>query len=144
MRARVKTHLAVALAAATFIVAGCSDDDDTDSTSATTEAEATATTMAGESGGAEAGDIVATATAAGDFTVLLEAATAAGLVDELQGADVVTRDGKTATTLNGADVSVSVKDGKVFLNEDTEVVTTDVMASNGIIHVIDAVLLPPA
>jgi uncharacterized surface protein with fasciclin (FAS1) repeats len=59
-------------------------------------------------------------------------------------ADVVELDGQSVTTLNGADVAVSVVDGKVFLNEDTEVVATDVMASNGVIHVIDAVLLPPA
>lgn len=49
-----------------------------------------------------------------------------------------------ATTLNGAMVSIKVVDGKVFLNDTVEVITTDIQACNGIIHVIDAVLLPPA
>jgi len=36
-----------------------------------------------------------------------------------------------------------VEDGKVYLNDTIEVIITDVEASNGVIHVIDAVLLPP-
>jgi uncharacterized surface protein with fasciclin (FAS1) repeats len=50
----------------------------------------------------------------------------------------------TATTVNGADVAIAVVDGKVILNGNAEVIITDIMASNGIIHVIDAVILPPA
>ncbi|MEM9135109.1 MAG: fasciclin domain-containing protein, partial [Actinomycetota bacterium] len=38
---------------------------------------------------------------------------------------------------------ISVRDGKVFIN-DSQVVVADVPASNGIVHVIDAVLLPPS
>ncbi len=49
----------------------------------------------------------------------------------------------SATTVQGADISISVKDGKVFLNDSIEVVTTDIEASNGVIHVISGVLLPP-
>lgn len=49
-----------------------------------------------------------------------------------------------ATTLNGAKVSIKVVDGSVFLNDTVKVTTTDIMACNGIIHVIDAVLVPPA
>ncbi len=49
----------------------------------------------------------------------------------------------SATTLGGADVTVEVRDGNVFIN-DAQVVIADVEASNGIVHVIDAVLLPPA
>ena len=50
---------------------------------------------------------------------------------------------ESATTLNGESVSISVDDdGNVFIN-DAQVVMTDVLASNGVIHVIDAVLLPP-
>jgi uncharacterized surface protein with fasciclin (FAS1) repeats len=49
----------------------------------------------------------------------------------------------SAKTVNGADVKIEVKDGKVFLNGTTEVVKTDVDASNGVIHVIDTVLMPP-
>ena len=50
----------------------------------------------------------------------------------------------SATTLNGAAISIKVVDGTVYLNDTVKVVTTDIMACNGIIHVIDAVLLPPA
>jgi len=46
-----------------------------------------------------------------------------------------------ATTLAKADVMVSVKDGKVFIN-DSQVTTADVKASNGVIHIIDTVLIP--
>jgi transforming growth factor-beta-induced protein len=55
---------------------------------------------------------------------------------------VVTLD--SATTLQGSDVTISVVDGEVFLNDTVKVIITDIEASNGIIHVIDAVLLPPA
>jgi len=46
-------------------------------------------------------------------------------------------------TVLGEKVSVKVEGGKVFIN-DAEVVITDVEASNGVIHVIDSVILPPA
>jgi transforming growth factor-beta-induced protein len=49
----------------------------------------------------------------------------------------------SATTALGKDFSITVKDGKVFLNDTIEVIITDIEASNGVIHVIDAVLLPP-
>ena len=42
---------------------------------------------------------------------------------------------------NGASVTVEVRDGALFLN-DSQVVMPDVPASNGVIHVIDAVLIP--
>lgn len=45
-------------------------------------------------------------------------------------------------TLNGSDVKIKNDDGKVKVN-DSQVIGADVMASNGIIHVIDKVLLPP-
>jgi len=48
-----------------------------------------------------------------------------------------------ATTLNGAKIKIKVVDGSVFLNDTVKVIATDVQACNGIIHVIDAVLLPP-
>ncbi len=54
---------------------------------------------------------------------------------------VVTLD--AATTLLGEDVTVTVSDGRVLLNDTVEVITTDIVASNGLIHVINAVLLPP-
>jgi len=49
-----------------------------------------------------------------------------------------------ATTLNGAPIMIEVVDGGVVLNGTVNVVATDIEACNGIIHVIDAVLLPPA
>lgn len=46
-----------------------------------------------------------------------------------------------ATTVNGAKVSVAVTDGKVRINDAT-VVTADIAASNGVIHIVDTVILP--
>ena len=51
-------------------------------------------------------------------------------------------DGMTATMVNGDDATFTVGDG-VMIN-DANVILADVMASNGIIHVIDKVLMPPA
>ena len=58
-------------------------------------------------------------------------------------ADVMKLDGKTATTLKGGNLKVSAQGG-VKLNGNVHVTKTDVAASNGLIHVIDAVLMPPA
>ncbi len=52
-------------------------------------------------------------------------------------------DGLMADTLQGAPVTFSVMDGKAMINDAT-IVATDIEASNGVIHVIDAVILPPA
>ena len=52
-------------------------------------------------------------------------------------------DGMTATMLNGDDATFAVADGVVMI-DDATVTSADVMASNGIIHVIDKVLMPPA
>ena len=54
---------------------------------------------------------------------------------------VVTLD--SATTVQGDDVAIAVVDGGVVLNDSVNVTTTDIGASNGVIHVIDGVLLPP-
>jgi uncharacterized surface protein with fasciclin (FAS1) repeats len=51
---------------------------------------------------------------------------------------------KSAKTLEGSSVKIAVKGGKVYLNGTTRVTQTDVKASNGIIHVINGVLLPPS
>ena len=45
------------------------------------------------------------------------------------------------STLAKSNVNISVKDGKVFIN-DSQVTTADVKASNGVIHIIDTVLIP--
>ncbi len=47
----------------------------------------------------------------------------------------------SATTVNGSDVAIAVVDGVVRV-DDATVVKTDISASNGIIHVIDAVIVP--
>ena len=131
-------------------------------------------------------DIVDTAVAAGDFSTLVTAVKAAGLVETLKGegpftvfaptdaafakvptdtlnalladkaalanvltyhvvagnvmaADVVEL--TSAVTVQGQAVSIEVKDGKVYV-DGAQVVATDIKASNGVIHVIDAVILP--
>lgn len=48
---------------------------------------------------------------------------------------------KNASTLNGQDVTVSVKDKTVMI-DNAKVIMTDIECSNGIIHVIDSVILP--
>ncbi|MBS1301968.1 fasciclin domain-containing protein [Loktanella sp. SALINAS62] len=131
-------------------------------------------------------DIVDTAVEAGNFTTLVAAVEAAGLVETLKGegpftvfaptdeafaalpegtveglledpealAAILTyhvvpgavmstdlSDGMTATTVNGADVTISVGDA-VMVNDAT-VTTADIAATNGVIHVIDTVIMPP-
>jgi uncharacterized surface protein with fasciclin (FAS1) repeats len=51
------------------------------------------------------------------------------------------RDGQELTTVNGEKIKISVKDGKVMIN-NANVATADVISSNGVTHVIDNVLLP--
>lgn len=131
-------------------------------------------------------DIVGTAVAAGNFTTLVAAVEAAGLVETLQGkgpftvfaptdaafaklgagtidallkdkaqlakiltyhvvpgrllaADVVKT--KNASTVQGQKVTFSAKGEYAQIN-DAKIVATDVLASNGVIHVIDTVILP--
>jgi LPXTG-motif cell wall-anchored protein len=55
-------------------------------------------------------------------------------------ADVVELD--SATTLQGGDISIAVSGGNVVLNGSATVVTADIESCNGVVHVIDAVLLP--
>ena len=50
----------------------------------------------------------------------------------------------SADSAAGSPIAISVKDGTVYLNDSAKVTTADVMASNGVIHVIDQVILPPA
>jgi uncharacterized surface protein with fasciclin (FAS1) repeats len=133
-------------------------------------------------------DIVAIAAGNEDFSTLVTALDAAGLVETLQGegpftvfaptndafaklpegtleallADIPTLQGillyhvvpgnvmaadvvqlNSADTAEGSSVAIRVEDGKVYVN-DAEVVVTDIEATNGVIHVIDTVILPPA
>jgi len=52
-------------------------------------------------------------------------------------------DGQVVTTLNGKKVEVTINEEGVFIN-DAQVILADLEAENGVVHVIDAVLLPPA
>ena len=130
-------------------------------------------------------DIVDTAVAAGDFTTLVAAVEAAGLVETLKGDgpftvfaptdeafaalpegtvealldDIPTltgiltyhvvpgavmsgdlSDGMMAETVNGQSLTISLGDGVMV--DSANVVAADIEASNGVIHVIDAVIMP--
>jgi transforming growth factor-beta-induced protein len=50
---------------------------------------------------------------------------------------------QSAKTVFGKPISIKVAGGKVYLNESIQVIITDIPASNGVIHVIDGVLMPP-
>jgi uncharacterized surface protein with fasciclin (FAS1) repeats len=47
-----------------------------------------------------------------------------------------------ATALNKQDISLAVVDKALTLNKSAKVVTADIECSNGVIHVIDTVILP--
>lgn len=53
------------------------------------------------------------------------------------------QDGQTLNEVNGGNITISKKDGKTVINNSATVVAS-IPASNGVIHVIDAVLLPPS
>ncbi len=134
---------------------------------------------------AQAGDIVDTAVAAGNFNTLVEAIKAAGLVDTLKGPgpftvfapddaafakipkvklDALLKDkvelakiltyhvvsGKVMAadvksgkvkTVQGESLDIKVHNGKVKVN-NANVIKTDIVTDNGVIHVIDTVLMP--
>ena len=206
MRASVNKIVAVAAVAA-FTLAACGDDEDsapvTTQAPAATEAPATTEapmdtmapeeTMPESTDAEELGTIVDVAVGAGDFTTLVAAVQAAGLVETLSGpgpftvfaptdeafaaalealgltaeelladtdtltkiltyhviagevpsSTVVTLNGQEVETVNGAKVKITV-DGDTVKVNDATVTTVDIPASNGVIHVIDSVLLPPA
>lgn len=157
----------------------------TPATSATKPTTSTATTTAGATGS----NLVATAEAAGNFTILVKALKATGLDKTLAGAgpftvfaptdaafealgsatvDALLKDtkqlaqilqfhvvqnssiasssitnGLEATTVLGSPVEFTVA-GKNVKVQDSNVIVPDVAASNGVIHAIDKVMLPPA
>jgi uncharacterized surface protein with fasciclin (FAS1) repeats len=60
---------------------------------------------------------------------------------KVMAADAIKLDGKMAKTVNGQEIAIKVKEGKVMINDAT-VTAADIVGSNGVIHVIDTVLLP--
>ena len=58
---------------------------------------------------------------------------------KVMAADVVKLD--SAKTVNGQTVTITIKDGKVMVN-NANVVKTDIVCSNGVVHIIDTVILP--
>ncbi len=79
----------------------------------------------------------------GDLSSILNYHVIAGKV---MAADVVTMDGKKVKTVQGAELTIKVDGAKVMLvdvaGNSINVTATDVAASNGVIHVIDGVLMP--
>jgi uncharacterized surface protein with fasciclin (FAS1) repeats len=53
------------------------------------------------------------------------------------------QDGQTLNQVNSGNISISKKDGKIMINNAATIVGS-IPASNGIIHVIDGVLIPPS
>lgn len=62
---------------------------------------------------------------------------------EVPASKVLTMNGTSVATVNGAKVDIKVSGSSVSVNT-ANVTKTDIKASNGVIHVIDSVLLPPA
>lgn len=132
---------------------------------------------------AQTGDIVDVASSDERFTTLVEAITAAGITETLQGEGPYTVFAPTneafaalpegtletllsdkprlakvllnhvvsgrvsvistkARSIQGSDIIIAANDENATIN-DVQIITTDIEASNGIIHVIDAVLIPP-
>lgn len=80
------------------------------------------------------------ATLGADKALLTKVLTYHVVPGKVMAADIAAGD---VATVAGPTVKLSIVDGKVMVNDAT-VVTADVVASNGVIHVIDKVLLPPA
>jgi uncharacterized surface protein with fasciclin (FAS1) repeats len=53
-------------------------------------------------------------------------------------------DGMVVETVNGESITINVSDAGVSINGSAMVTAADVVTSNGVVHIIDAVLLPPA
>ena len=64
-----------------------------------------------------------------------------GVPGKVMAADAAKLD--SAETVQGRPFTIKARGGKVMIN-DAQVTKADIEASNGVIHVIDAVLLPPA
>jgi uncharacterized surface protein with fasciclin (FAS1) repeats len=63
------------------------------------------------------------------------------LSGKVSAGDIIKMGGADPATVNGAPVHITLHDGNVFV-DGAKVVTADIQASNGVIHVIDTVILP--
>jgi uncharacterized surface protein with fasciclin (FAS1) repeats len=180
---------AMAAVAASLVLAACGEDDNSAVETTVAAAETTAAASETSAMTEEPGTIVDVASGNPDFSTLVAAVGAAGLVETLSGegpftvfaptndafaalpaglvdklllpenkdvlvqiltyhvgsgavmaADVTAGD---VPSVEGSPITVTVEGGTVKLNDSATVIATDVMASNGVIHVIDAVILPP-
>jgi len=61
---------------------------------------------------------------------------------QVSASDIIDNNITTATTLQGEDIAVEVTGAGVVLNSNVNVVITDIFGTNGVVHVIDGVLLP--
>jgi uncharacterized surface protein with fasciclin (FAS1) repeats len=182
MKFASRSLVLVAVAVSAVLIAACG----------TSGSSGTASTSASPATSPAAQNIVQIASSNTDFSTLVTAVKAAGLVDTLSGpgpftvfaptneafaalpagtldtllkpenkatltsiltyhvvsGSVYAKDVKagSVTTVNGARFTVSMDMGSVYLTDDkgnkAKIVTTDIAASNGVIHVINAVLLP--
>lgn len=168
------SSVAVTLTLSAALLTGCNDDDESPMAPVTPAPKTIAEIAAADTSfstlvaALSAAKLVETLNSAGPFTVFAPknaafAALPAGAVEALlkdpEGdlkkillyhvvsgsvkAEAVVKLTKAAT-VNGKDITIEAKDGSVILNGKVKVIATDIMASNGVIHVIDAVLLPPA
>lgn len=80
---------------------------------------------------------------AGDKEILTKVLTYHVIAGKAEAADVVKLNGKRVKTVEGEKVSITVRNGKVFINNNSKVTATDIQASNGVIHAISKVLVPP-
>lgn len=76
-----------------------------------------------------------------DKAALIKVLTYHVVKGKVPASEVVKLNGKAVGTVEGSTVKVKVDGGKVMVN-NANVVKTDIMASNGVIHVIDTVILP--
>ena len=79
-----------------------------------------------------------------DTATLTSILTYHGLLGSVSAEEAIALDGQSVATISGAEIAISVVDGAVVINDSATVIQADVLASNGVIHVIDTVLLPPA
>ncbi len=165
--------LMASLAVASIGLVGCSDDQNKNPVQSNTEPKLDIVETATATGNfttllaaAEAADLVGALKGAGPITVFaptdeafakLPEGTVAALLNDkdaltailtyhvvpgaVTAAEVVKL--TSAATLNGSNLSITVIDGKVMI-DNALVTVTDIKATNGIIHVIDAVMIPSA